>query len=929
MSGNVRLFMLQAVMVSICVFLVYRLWELQIVNGPKYAEDYELKITRTVREGSTRGNIYDCNGEVLAYNELVFIVTMIDNGDYSSGRERQLSLNSMIYRVIGKLAEKREQVNNELKIAVGADGRFEYTVSGSALQRFLADIFGKADPEDLTSEQKRMSADEIIDYLAQDRNFALYGEGKKPYSAEELREYGLPEAFTKEEMLAILGIRYMLSANAYRKYVPVILARNVSEETAAYILENNQSLTGIDIDQDWERVYTGGEAFSGILGYTGRISAKELEDYADSGRNYTVDSVVGKAGIEQYLEEELQGIDGEKQIMVNNVGKIIGEERILRETVSGKDVYLSIDKNLQIAVYEILEKKLAEIIADHLIDAKTFDKTAIADTTDIRIPIYDVYMALIDNQIIRLPASDISGLTRLEQQLLEKLEQKREEVLKAIGDILLDGRTDYRNLPEEMQTYLRYLIFESGFLYEEAAGQSGKTLTDRQSAGIKEFLFYAADQGWIAAEFPEAGKKYLTRDELYVFLSEMILDLITNDIKFEELLLKQMILEDRISGKEICGLLYDQGVLSGTDDDYEKLVSGEIGTFSFLKKKIEQLEITPAQLALDPCSASAVVVNPENGKVLALVSYPGYDSNRLANQMDTAYYNRLLNDRSLPLYNRAAQQLTAPGSTLKPVTIVAGLQEGVISSDTSVFCDGIFDKVEPGLKCWKHTGHGSVDDARSALAFSCNDYLCEIAYRLGTGPDMTYLDGAALSKQREYASLFGLDEKSGVEIAESAPHVTDAYGIPSAIGQGTHNYATVQLARYVNVIASGGDIFSLSLIQGIADADGNFTEKEAVTAGRVEVPDSVWETVGSGMQQFARSNTVFRDFEILTAGKTGTAQESGDRPDHALFVGYAPADAPEITIAVRIANGYASSNVTAVGRSIFAYYFGLEDTGDV
>ena len=82
---------------------------------------------------------------------------------------------------------------------------------------------------------------------------------------------------------------------------------------------------------------------------------------------------------------------------------------------------------------------------------------------------------------------------------------------------------------------------------------------------------------------------YLTRDELYVFLSETILNLITDDIKFEELLLKQMILEDRISGKEICGLLYDQGVLSGTDDDYEKLVSGEIGTFSFLKKKIEQL----------------------------------------------------------------------------------------------------------------------------------------------------------------------------------------------------------------------------------------------------------------------------------------------------------------------------------------------------
>ena len=122
-----------------------------------------------------------------------------------------------------------------------------------------------------------------------------------------------------------------------------------------------------------------------------------------------------------------------------------------------------------------------------------------------------------------------------------------------------------------------------------------------------------------------------------------------------------------------------------------------------MKKKIEQLEITPAQLALDPCSASAVVVQQETGKILALVSYPGYDNNRLANQMDSAYYNRLLNDKALPLYNRATQQLTAPGATFKPITVIAGLQERVISPDSSVLCDGVFDKVFPNLKCWKHT----------------------------------------------------------------------------------------------------------------------------------------------------------------------------------------------------------------------------------
>lgn len=925
MSGNIRLYILQGFMIAVCMFLVYRLWELQIVNGQKYAEDYELKITRSVREGNTRGNIYDCNGEVLAYNELVFMVTMIDNGDYVSGRERQLSLNSMIYRVIGKLNENHEQVSHELKITLGENGEFEYTVSGNARNRFLADIFGKADPGDLTPEQKNMRAEEIIFYLADNQMFALYGEGKKPYSKEELEEYGLPEVYTNEEMLALLGIRYMLSANAYRRYVPVILARDVSEETAAYILENNQSLTGIDIGQDWERVYTGGEAFSSLLGYTGKISAEELEYYADSDRNYTVDSVVGKAGIEQYLEEELQGIDGEKQIMVNNVGKIIGEEQVLRETVSGRDVYLSVDKNLQIAIYEILEKKLAEIIVDHLIDTKAFDKSAIADTTDIRIPVYDVYMALIDNQIIRLPSNDKTDATQLERRLAEELEKKREEVSGELQDILMDGQEDYAHMSEEVQIYFRYLIFESGFLHDDVVMGEQEASIDWKDTGIKELLLYAADRDWIAADFPSSGRKYLTREELYDFLVKEIINIITNDIEFGTLLFKRMILEDRISGKDVCGLLYDQGVLSGTDDHYAKLLAGEISTFSFLKKKIQQREITPAQLALDPCSASAVVVNPENGKVLALVSYPGYDNNRLANQMDSAYYHKLLNDKSLPLYNRATQQLTAPGSTLKPVTVIAGLQEGVIVSDTSVFCDGTFDKVEPELKCWKHTGHGNVGNAQSALAFSCNDYLCEIAYRLGTGPDMEYTDNAALLKQQEYASLFGLDEKSGVELAESEPHVTDAYGIPSAIGQGTHNYATVQLARYVNVIASGGDIFSLSLIQGIAGPDGNPEEKEAVKKGRVEVPEAVWNTVGSGMQQFAQSNAVFRDMEIPVAGKTGTAQESRTRPDHALFVGYAPADTPEIAVAVRIANGYGSSNVTAVGRSIFNYYFGLEE----
>ena len=207
--------------------------------------------------------------------------------------------------------------------------------------------------------------------------------------------------------------------------------------------------------------------------------------------------------------------------------------------------------------------------------------------------------------------------------------------------------------------------------------------------------------------------------------------------------------------------------------------------------------------------------------------------------------------------------------------------------------------------------------------------MCEIAYQMGTVNGGEYADSLGLKRLSEYSELFCLDKKSGIEIAESEPHVTDAYGIPSAIGQGTHNYATVQLARYVSAIASKGTVFSLSLVEGAADERGDLIPKEAAIEANIELPDSVWNTVQEGMLQFARNNAVLKDMKINVAGKTGTAQEAKNRPDHALFVGYAPAERPQIAMAVRIANGYGSSNATVVGKNILNYYFGLENREEI
>lgn len=938
---NMRIILLQTMAFFLFGLLLYRTWELQIVKGEKYAEDFELKITRTVKDSSTRGLIYDCNGDVLAYNRLIFTVTMVDEADASSRRGRQLALNGTIYSVIRKLEENEEQISYELPIEIGEDGKYAYTIDGQALIRLKADIFGKAEPDDMTWEQRNMSAEDMIEFLSGNGKYAFYGEGKKAYTKEERESYGLPDEYTPQEILAMAGIRYMLSMNSYKKYVPVVLSRGISEKTAAYIAENSQDLPGIAVGEEWERVYTGGEACSHILGYTGGISTEEMEKYAAEGRDYSAGSVVGKAGIEQYLEEQLQGTDGEREIIVNNVGKIVGEDKVIREAVSGRDVYLSIDKDMQMEIYHILEQSLADILAGHLINAKEFDVTKISDTTDIRIPIYDVYTAFIDNDIIRIKDFYGEGRTKLEEKTGEILEEKKVDVVKALEAELLgeDGDTKLQYLSEEMLEYFVYLVKETGVLKEEAIDKGDEVYLkweDKSEISMKEFLMYAIGKGWLDREAVESGETYVTAEEMYRIAAGSLTGKATEDVGFMKLLFKWLVREGKVTGKDICLLLYDQQILSQEGEDYEKLMAGTMDAFSFLKKKIEQLEITPAQLALEPCSASAVAVCPKTGKVLALVSYPGYDNNRLANQMEADYYRQLLNDKSLPLYNRATQQLTAPGSTFKPITIVAGLQEGVIVPDSSVLCDGVFDKVIPSLKCWKHTGHGMVGNASTAIQFSCNDYLCEIAYRMGMGNGaegrngteegglgrgVEYADSLALDKLREYASLFCLNEKSGVEIVESAPHITDAYGIPSAIGQGTHNYATVQLARYVNILASEGEAASLSLIKGMADEEKMAAEAEVTEGRKVELPDEVWDTVRIGMVQFAQNNSELKDMGINIAGKTGTAQESPTKPDHGLFVAYAPVEEPEIAVAVRIVNGYGSSYATAVGRSILEYYF--------
>lgn len=936
-----RSMVLVIVFLGMSFILLQRLFTLQIINGQEYADNFTLRTTKERTIKSTRGNIYDRNGNILARNELSYSVTLEDSGTYDTTRERNLSLNSEIHKLIKLLEENGDKIDHDFHIVLGENGDYMFDATDFTLDRFRADIYGHLLIDELKEEEKNATANEIMDYLSIDRFALIQPEENDPYTEEELAEYDLPKEFTKEEMLKMVTVRYALSTTSYKKYVPVTIASTVSEESVASVLENKDRLIGVDVQEDSKRIYEDSVYFSSILGYTGKASQEELEKLLEENPDYSTSAVIGKTGIEETMELTLQGKEGKETVYVDNVGKVLQIDEASRtDPVQGNDVYLTIDKDLQIATYKVLEQRIAGIVAGNIQNIKTFEASEDQDGNTIPIPIYDVYFALINNSLIDIEHFTAEDASATEQALAGRFTSKQEQVFGVITQEMAgDAPNAYNELSEEVQVYIDYIVNDmlteqTNILSEAAIDTSDVTYIawNKGKISLQEYLTYAASKDWIDMSPFAKEKTYLNAKEAYQVLADYIVDYLKTDVAFSKLLYKYLILDDVISGDELCNVLYDQDLLPKDDEEYASFMGGVYGSSELLQRKINKLQITPAQLALDPCSGSAIVTDPNDGSILACVTYPGYDNNRLANQMDTDYYNQLNNDLSQPFYNKATQQKTAPGSTFKIVTTVAGLTEGVMDEEETVNCEGRFEKLKGApLNCWQKTGHGHLS-IRGAIQNSCNVYFSETAYQMGEDESNVFSDTASMKKIQTYAEMFDLDKNSGIEISEASPQVSDELPIPSAIGQGTHSYTTSQLARYITTIANNGTSYNISLLDKTTDSNGNLVEDFSPgIESKLEVDDYIWEDIRYGMRGVITetNNNIFHDLEVSLAGKTGTAQQSRNRANHAIFVGYAPFDDPEIAIAVRIANGYNSQHAGLTAKDICNYYFKLKPEEDI
>ena len=934
-----RLTVLSLIVLCFAGILTYRCFQLQIVNGEEYLNNFILQTEKTRDLNSTRGQIMDVNGEVLAYNELAYSVKIEDI--FESGRKKNRELNEVVYRLIQMIEKHNDSVITDFKIYIDEDGEFAYSVEGTSLLRFQADIFGYPTIGELKEEEKTYTAAEIMEYLSRaSGKGTCFAIGDYEVAGDSSTDFIPGKGYTKEDWLKMVTIRYAMNLTSFRKYIGTTVASNVSEETVAVIMENEDSLPGVSIVEDTVRRYVDSKYFAHLLGYTGKISSDELTELnaeslanGGSGEAYDLNDVVGKSGIESYMESTLQGNKGSETVVVDTTGKVIAiKERT--EPQSGENVQLTIDKELTIAVYNIIEQKLAGLVSSKIINTKEFHKGENQDSSDIKIPIYDVYFAVINNSIVDIKhfADEDAGET--EKTVYDLYLNYKESVYDKLRVELNEKLTPYNKLSKEYQVYqsnIVSLLNEKGVIMREVVDKEDPTYiawTTEEVISLAEYLKYCISMNWIDVSKLKLDDKYSDSAEIFNKLTDYIITMVDNNTELQKRFYKYMLLNDVITGKHICFLICEQDAADVSPEDEQALYNGSISAYDFMKNRIDNLDITPGQLALDPCNASVVITDVNTGDVRAIVSYPGYDNNKLANSIDAAYYAKLNADKAKSQYNFATQYSAAPGSTFKIVSATAAYMENILSLEEKVYCTGTFTEINPSPRCWKRHGHGP-EILSTAITDSCNYYFYNVGYKLATGTG-SYDAVAGLDKLYEYADLFGLTEKSGIEITEESPRVSDVDPVRSAIGQGTNSYTTVGLARYVSTIANHGTCYNLTLLDKVVDSDGNVLEEfNATVRNTVELPEEFWNAAHYGMRQVVANKKYFGDLGVNVAGKTGTAEQISSRANHALFISFAPYEDPEISVTTRIPFGYSSDYAAQVTRDIYKYYYGLAEEEDL
>ena len=363
-----------------------------------------------------------------------------------------------------------------------------------------------------------------------------------------------------------------------------------------------------------------------------------------------------------------------------------------------------------------------------------------------------------------------------------------------------------------------------------------------------------------------------------------------------------------------------------------------------LQEKVEEVLADTIENLADTKEKGAVVVQSVNdGGILAMASYPTYDLSTVYSS--TEAYQAALNDPRKPFVNRATSEIYYPGSTFKPLVAIAALEEGLVTPTEKIQDTGSLQLPEEEHypygdyhpQCWiyrQYRGMHGWENMADALRDSCNIYFYTLGHRLG------------IEKIDEYAAMFGLGQKTGLELSEAEGYVAgpetskmlnqEWYGgnlLSAAIGQENTKITLIQLSNYIATLVNGGNQYETHLLKTVKSSNFSETvyEYEAQPVETLDLNPEWVEAVKLGMWKVANDpeSTVdqyLSNLAVEVGAKTGSAQVSSDENANAVFVLFAPYDDPEIVISMVVEGGASGGNLASAAGEIVNYYFGSEHT---
>ena len=398
-----------------------------------------------------------------------------------------------------------------------------------------------------------------------------------------------------------------------------------------------------------------------------------------------------------------------------------------------------------------------------------------------------------------------------------------------------------------------------------------------------------------------------------------------------------MDIEGKVTGEYVAKeAVAGSDVVLTIDSNVQKI------TEKALKDNITKISTGGFSSRSDADAGAVVVMNVKTGEILAMASYPDYEPQLFVNGISNEKYEEYT--KGSALFNRAISGTYAPGSIFKMVTAIAGLESGAINTKTTINDTGVYPYAHKPV-CWYYTeykrGHGYLNVSQ-AIKHSCNYFFYEVGNRIG------------IDTLEKYAKYFGLGKKTQVELPSESTGVIASRKraeeenrtwylgetLSASIGQSYNNFTPIQMAKYISMLANGGNNIDVTLVKTVIDSNGNEMSKQEIDEyvnkklnfdsdeenKNLNISQENLKAILEGMKGVTSESggtaySTFSKFNIEVAGKTGTAQVG--TKTNGWFAGFAPYDNPEIAVVVVVENVTHGGYTAEVARDIFAEYFGM------